>query len=134
MDVLKLAPPFTYSYQCGSTLLTSYIPVYMYTVLIQIIVDILRVVSAFQIKFENFPKWMRSFLPKRHIKSSKIISSLINSLVLLLSFGLTSPVLCVCICVGVMTSVNCWLILIGKIVFDSLDKQQQEQENNNEGE
>ena len=125
MDVLKLAPPFTYSYQCGSTLLTSYIPVYMYTVLIQIIVDILGVITTL---------YTKQSLLKIEIRSSEIISNLINSLVLLLSFGLTSPVLCVCICVGVMTSVNCWLILIGKIVFDSLDKQQEQQENDNEGE
>jgi hypothetical protein len=30
MDVAALIPPFNYNYQCGSVILTSYIPVFIY--------------------------------------------------------------------------------------------------------
>ena len=55
MEVLKVTPPFTYSYQCGSTIRTSYIPVYMSNVSIQIIIDLFRVIIIFQTKYENIP-------------------------------------------------------------------------------
>lgn len=109
MEVLKLTPPFTYSYQCGSTILTSYIPVYMYSVIIQILVDISRVIAIFH--FQQ--------LPQQNIKSSKIISSVMNNLVLLLSFGFSSPVLCFCICLEMIVSEKCWLMLIGKTYYES---------------
>ena len=120
MEVLKLTPPFTYSYQCASTLLTSYIPVYMYIVSIQIIVDIIRVVAIFHINYENYSTFIQKFLPNKHLKSSKVISNIMNNLVVLLSFGLSSPVLCVSICLGMIVNENCLLILIGRIVFEDL--------------
>lgn len=121
MEVLKLTPPFTYSYQCGSTLLTSYIPVYMYIVMIQILVDISRVIIILNINYENYPKLIRYWFPNKHMKSSKIISNVMNNLVLLLSFGLSSPILCFCLCLGMIVSEKCKLILIGKKFFETIN-------------
>ena len=128
MEVLKLTPPFTYSYQCGSTILTSYIPVYMYSVSIQIIIDLFRVIIIFQTKYENFPKFIQGIfdLNLQQMDSSKIISNLINSMILLLSFGLSSPVLSVSIYLGVLINISCWLMIIGKSIF------QHENQNENE--
>ena len=119
MEVLKVTPPFTYSYQCGSTILTSYIPVYMYGVSIQIMIDLFRVIIIFQTKYENIPKIIQQSLQldPNNINPSKIISNLMNSMILLLSFGLSSPVLSVSICLGVIINISCWLMIIGKSIF-----------------
>ena len=120
MEVLKLTPPFIYSYQCGATLLTSYIPIYMYIVSIQMIVDIIRVISILNVKSEMYSKFIQKYLPSTEIKVSKIISTAINNLVLLLTFGLSSPVLCVNICMGMILNENCLLILMGKLIFEDM--------------
>ena len=114
MDILKLTPPFTYSYQCGSTILTSYIPVYMYSSIFQILIDISRVIIIFQINFEDYPQFIY-----KNIRISKIISNIINNMILLLSFGLSSPVLCLSICLSVIINISCWLMIIGRLIFQS---------------
>ena len=131
MEVLKLTPPFTYSYQCGSTILTSYIPVYMYSVSIQIIIDLFRVIIIFQTKYENIPKTIQSIfdLNLQQMDSSKIISNLMNSMILLLSFGLSSPVLSVSISLGMMVNISCWLMVIGKSIFQNQNGNQNGNEN-----
>ena len=119
MEVLKLTPLFTYNYQCKSILLTSYIPIYMYIVSIQIIIDLFRVVMIFQTKYQDFTQILQQFLQlvDYEIDTSIILSNLINNMTLLLSFGLSSPVLSVSVCLGVMINISCWLIIIGKSIF-----------------
>jgi Leucine-rich repeat (LRR) protein len=93
--VLTLIPPFTYSYQCGSTLLVSYIPVYMYSTIFQIIIDLIRTTLIFQTNYKDYPIFIQRYFPLPHnnIITAKITTSLINNMILLLSFGLASPVL-----------------------------------------
>jgi hypothetical protein len=112
MEVLRLTPPFTYSYQCGSTLLISYIPVYMYSILIQITIDLLRVTATLVFpttisevdsppppplclssQFINVNFCIHR-LRHENISIANITAILINNMSLLLSFGLLSPVLC----------------------------------------
>jgi hypothetical protein len=138
MDVLKITPPFFYSYQCGSTLLTSYIPVHMYSVSLQI----LAIVGVFGFIISSAttesPSWLMNILPGvcwphsywinagshtlekksfRLINPHQIISLTMNSTVLLLSFGLCSPVLCCYISMNICVRLSCWLMLIGRFVY-----------------
>jgi hypothetical protein len=133
MDVLKITPPFFYSYQCGSTLLTSYIPVHMYSISLQVILSIVILIIVFwsSSRAEN-PPWLLSLFPgvcwpsKRMdidlekqptmIEPHQIISRTMNHIILLLSFGLCSPVLCAFIAVSISVHLCSWLMLIGRFV------------------
>jgi hypothetical protein len=167
MDVLKIIPPFTYSYQCGSTLLVAYIPVYMYTASLQILANVGRFAVIFLTKPENFPPWSWKFLPgiawpnwhmshnsllllrkqdtSTHIlnamhkdpslensnstaeqmnassttllRLARIISTAMNNTLLLLSFGLTSPVLACFLLLNINLTLSFWMLLIGRYVF-----------------
>jgi hypothetical protein len=136
MDVLKITPPFFYSYQCGSTLLTSYIPVHMYSVSLQIIYTIVSLIIIFtSSNMVQHQRWLLSFFPGvcwpsywqnvdltvakkpiRIVKPHQIICRTTNNIILLLSFGLCSPVLCLCIAVSICLHHCSWLMLIGRFV------------------
>jgi hypothetical protein len=141
MDPLKITPPFSYSYQCGSTLLVSYIPVYMYSVSFQLLSIALKLIMASSFSF-YLPemlliKWFAPITWPLHltdqlkkiltshpltssvqlIKPHQIISNVISHLILLLSFGLCSPVLGCYITLSVCVSLCCWLMMIGRFVF-----------------
>jgi hypothetical protein len=139
MDVLKITPPFFYSYQCGSTLLTSYLPVHMYSISLQVLYTILTLIIIFSSSSsERHPPWLLSSFPKvcwpyhgQHvergssaldlkrpvmIKPHQIISKTMGNIILLLSFGLCSPVLCVSIAVSICLHLCSWLMLIGRFV------------------
>jgi hypothetical protein len=143
MDVLKITPPFFYSYQCGSTLLTSYLPVHMYSVSLQIIstvVSLIIILSSSTLT-QQHPRWLLSLFPgvcwpshwqrvgssvvsQRQpvmIKPHQIISRTMNNIILLVSFGLCSPVLCVCIALNICVNLWSWLMLIGRFVSLRLD-------------
>jgi hypothetical protein len=115
MEVIKLTPPFTYSYQCGSTLLISYIPVYLYSAAFGIVIEALRVVVLIQSKFKDSQKNILQdfYLPRM----SFVVSHLINNLILLLSFGLSCPVLCVGICLSSLITVSSYLVRWGFLVY-----------------
>jgi hypothetical protein len=146
MAVLKITPPFFYSYQCGSTLITSYIPVYMYLVSIQLLSSIVTftiVILSNNITEHPYWSWLLKLFPGvcwpshwnhvdlRHFSEMKvegklvnpheIISRLMNNLVLLLSFGLCSPVLCCYISLSICVHLGCWLILIGRFFCLRID-------------
>jgi hypothetical protein len=115
MEVIKLTPPFTYSYQCGTTLLISYIPVYLYSAAFGIVVEVSRVVILFQLKFDDSRKNILQdfYLPRM----SFVVSHLINNLILLLSFGLSCPVLCIGICLSSLITVSSFLVRWGYLVY-----------------
>jgi hypothetical protein len=140
--VLKITPPFFYSYQCGSTLLTSYIPVHMYSISLQVLFTIVTLVIAFSSDWAQHPSWLLSLFPGvcwpshwqkvggsidlqkkpvRLISPHQIISRTMSNIILLLSFGLCSPVLCVFIAVSICVHLLSWLVLIGRFVSVRLD-------------
>jgi hypothetical protein len=142
MDVLKITPPFFYSYQCGSTLLTSYLPVHMYSISLQIIYTFVSLIIIFSSSiWTQHPRWLLSLFPGvcwpshwQHvggsivlqrqpvmIKPHRIISRTMNNIILLLSFGLCSPVLSVCIALSICVHLCSWLMLIGRFVSFRLD-------------
>jgi hypothetical protein len=134
MDVLKFTPPFTYSYQCGSTLLTSYIPVYMYSITLQLTSIFIRILFILSSHLIKFPEWLiqkfvgvywplywssfhaNSNSPPRMIESYQVISFTMSNLILLLSFGLCSPVLSLYITLSISVNLCCWLMLIGRFI------------------
>jgi hypothetical protein len=71
------------------------------------------------------------------LKPYHLISSTMNQLILLLSFGLCSPVLCFSIALGISVNLLTWLMLIGRFISHRLLllpllKQQQQQQSPNE--
>jgi hypothetical protein len=143
MEVLKITPPFFYSYQCASTLLTSYIPVHMYSISLQVLFTIVALVIIFSSSSMTHPHWLLSLFPgvcwpshwqrtggsaidlERNpvclIEPHQIISRTMSNIILLLSFGLCSPVLCAYIAVSICLHLSSWLVLIGRFVFSRID-------------
>jgi hypothetical protein len=146
MDVLKITPPFTYSYQCGSTLLTSYLPIYMYSISLQIMSTFVKLMIIFAANAspQSFP-WIKNWLPAicwpldwntrevilnnfsqsqpcRLVEPYRIITSVMENLMLLLSFGLCCPVLSLSIMINVCLHGSCWLMLIGRFLSSCLDQ------------
>jgi hypothetical protein len=135
MEVLKIAPPFTYSYQCGSTLLVSYIPVYMYSVSMQLIANLAKLVIIFSFHPTPHSSWWRSFsgvcwpfslpltistlFPKstQVIDPYRIVSNTMNNVLLLLSFGLCSPALGCCLMLSITVNLCSWLMLVGRFLM-----------------
>jgi Leucine-rich repeat (LRR) protein len=140
VDVLPITPPFAFSYQCGSTLLTSYLPVYLYSTSLQTLVLILKLLGI--LIFSNstlhptrWPLWAMKWFPGiywpsqgthcgkmfpsslRLIRPAQIISSTMNQIILLLSFGLCSPVLCGSVTLNLSLQLSSWLLLIGRFLF-----------------
>lgn len=62
VNVEPLTPPFLYHYQCASTLLTSYIPVFMYVYMFQLTLPFVLFVLSF-FEYNSFHKWLRMKLP-----------------------------------------------------------------------
>jgi hypothetical protein len=146
MDELKITPPFFYSYQCGSTLLTSYIPVHMYSTTLRVFTTLGALFTIFlSSNKKTYPPWLVDLFPGicwpsqfieacsdvnktkpiRLIKPHQIISRTMNSLVLLLSFGLCSPILCGYVTLSICMDLFTWLVLIGRFLeirMESLDK------------
>jgi hypothetical protein len=133
MAPLKITPPFSYSYQCGSTLLVSYIPVYLYSVSLQLVSIFVVASSTFSflpegwlIKWISPIGWPLSLISKLNTLSSnpssrlislhQIISNVVSNMILLLSFGLCSPVLAGYIALSTLVTTWCWLILVGRFV------------------
>jgi hypothetical protein len=130
MTVTNISPPFTYSYQCSSTLVISYIPVYIYMSCIQIVGVLLRTLIFFTVDYSSFPGWMQSHLPgicwplywksdsyrkpSDLLKSDKILSPITNNLMILLTFGLCSPILAFVIVCAIYLNGQQWLYFIGR--------------------
>jgi hypothetical protein len=144
MDVLHITPPFSYTYQCGSTLLTAYLPIYMYSISLQIISRIAKLVFIFSANRVRYPEWVTKWFPGIYwplswsgdlisdsdtpenwaiplIRPYQIISSSITNFVLMLSFGLCCPILGCYIALNLCLDLCCWLMLIGRYVSSSLD-------------
>jgi hypothetical protein len=126
MDPLHITPPFTYSYQCGSTLLVAYIPVYMYSITIQILLQGVKLLlmTFFYTNKNTFAKRFDTSLPWLGLLPSQVISSLMNNIMLLLSFGLCSPVLGCYILLSICVSSMTWQILIGRYLRDKMTSNQ----------
>jgi Leucine-rich repeat (LRR) protein len=139
MDPLQITPPFSYSYQCGSTILVSYIPVYLYSVSLQLVslfmllgialsscslpeAWLTRWISPIQWPLPLLHKLLDKRLSQGRPPSSRlldphqIVSNVVSNTVLLLSFGLCSPVLACYITLSTCVTGWCWSMLVGRFV------------------
>jgi hypothetical protein len=148
MDALHVTPPFAYTYQCGSTLLAAYLPVYMYSVSLQILSLIAKLAFIFCSNLAPYPLWVTRWFPGIYwplssgnvrvddagrdsessdkpslslIRPHQILSTAVNNLILMLSFGLCSPILCCFIALSLCVNLCSWLMLIGRFVSSNLD-------------
>lgn len=95
----------------------------MYVIIFQIIIDFMRVIIIYQTKSGSILEIIEYI--KRNIY--QINSNIMNNSMLLLSFGLSSPTLCICICLSTMINIYCWLFLIGYCIFSYLEMKKDNQ-------
>ena len=136
----SLVPPFSYSNQCGSVVLTSYIPVFILSYSIQLLVPILILISMTCLPYETIPPCIRSsfhgiFSPtfwlkqnvakgvsnpngKDMLKISTIYcNDVFNNALVILTFGLCSPVLALAVACAAVLKLSLWVVLVGRFTF-----------------
>ena len=143
VDVASLVPPFSYNYQCTSVLLTAYIPVFIYTYSLQLIAPFVFLFLLCFIKYTALPRAIRKSIPgllfpdnwsrdsagqglrsdmlqiavsKRLYNIKTVTSTLIHNIIILLTFGLCSPVLACLIGASSYLLTATWRILIARFV------------------
>ena len=142
IPIAPLTPPFIYNYQCASSVLTSYIPVYLYIYAFLILLPFVYVMLLTQFKYDELPHvfrllvhaivWPKHFIEDEDVHPSDNESSLkfdhfmifdtrdivttdvLNHLIVLLSFGLCSPLLTLAIGLTVYLKLNMWVLLVGR--------------------
>ena len=145
-EVEGIVPPFIYNYDCGSTLIQVYLPVYLYMYIYQFLLacGFTPLWSSFD--FEVFPVWLQTRLSglvwpdvwygdnnvqsdssdfdqfripttKKLSKFKTIVSSdIFRHVVVLVTFGVCSPLLATLISLSVLIKLHMWIALIGRFV------------------
>lgn len=119
------APGFLYYYQCGSALIISYVPVYIYSYLVMAFILPLCYGAVCLIKLKDLPSQYLAFYgvlwpentqaePYDLLRADDVISYLIHHFVVLMTFGLASPALACIIWVAICTTTWQWEILIAR--------------------
>jgi hypothetical protein len=120
---LSISLPFMYYSTCGSEILTSYIPIFMYTYTILPVINGCYVIALAITPLKMIPK---IFYPKirgllrpadfsLHIfpsllKSDRIMAMLILHIIVLLTFGINSPVLAIAITLSIL--LECFILKV----------------------
>ena len=127
-------PPFLYNNLCTSTILTKYIPVYVFVYSIQLFVSILMVVLLTSVDYTSLPRLLRKGLhgvfwpnhewvssgivPRDILKAPEIISfDILSHLAIFLTFGISSPYLALILIFSVCLKLYMWRVVIGRFVF-----------------
>jgi Leucine-rich repeat (LRR) protein len=93
-------PPFTYSYQCGSSIITSYVPVLIYSCAFRVVAALTKLLQDAYFPRCDCPRWSRQTESVRALESSThasslrdgtFLSHLLVECVVLLTFGASSP-------------------------------------------
>jgi Leucine-rich repeat (LRR) protein len=140
----SVEPPWVYSYQCSSSIFTNYIPVLMYSFTfsgivmpaIQFILMFARdatikkiVPEKYQSIFVNklpWPTFQKPYTEEELTKGKEspkifnlgaLISTIILELTVLITFGMASPVLGVCVAVCLVSLSIQWRLMIGRYVL-----------------
>ena len=142
VESASLVPPFTYNNQCGSVVLTSYIPVFLLGFSIQLLLPFIVLVSLTYLTYDSLSPSVRMMLhgilwPEHWLQNSEDTSALnktllhgdpsillkirtifcndvFNNWLLMVTFGLCSPVLVVAIVCSVLLKMSLWVSLIGR--------------------
>jgi hypothetical protein len=72
---------------------------------------------------QHLIKEMTRNTPQSLVKPHQIISNVVNNVILMLSFGLCSPVLSCYITLSTCATLLCWLMLIGRFVYCCIENQ-----------
>jgi hypothetical protein len=111
----SFAPPFIYSYQCGSAIITDFVPMFNYSYSLLLLWPLIQVILT-RIDHRGVPRWLLYHLPgtlwpmadhklfkKMMNPDIEIIQQLLH-LFLMLTFGVTCVQLAVVICFSAITS------------------------------
>lgn len=136
-----MVPPFTYNSQCGSVVLTSYIPVLLLGYSIQLLLPFVLLAIVTCVSHDSVPASIRTTLhgviwpeywlqgggvlahnkavvrdnPSTMLNMSTIFcNDVFNNLLVMLTFGLCSPLLAVAVACSVMLKMSLWVLLIGR--------------------
>ena len=137
----SLVPPFAYNNQCSSVVLTSYVPVFILGFSIQLLLPFVAILLLTYVPFGSIPAFVRQGVhgvvapeywlqlgdsarnneailqsnPSVMLKICTIYcNDVFNNWLLLLTFGLCSPVLAVAITCAVVLKMSLWVLLIGR--------------------
>ena len=139
VDVAPLVPPFSYNNLCSSSLLASFIPVFILVSAIQILFSIFQVVMFTSIKYVDIPQnfrrmmfgifWPEYWSSNTHseenhellLKTDRIVTNdILNPLLVLCTFGICSPFLSLVILVTVSLKCRLWIMLLGRFLYARL--------------
>jgi hypothetical protein len=142
VELQPFVPPFTYSYQCASVLLTSYIPVLIFVAAFQMLLPFGFVWFQIMVQYSTIPSvlrfafygviwpdyWLSSY-PKTNEDICKeatdilildtndiVYADILNQLIVLLSFGLCSPMLAAAVSLAFGFKMLMWRMLLGRFV------------------
>jgi hypothetical protein len=104
-------PPFIYSYQCGSSILTSFTPVLMYGMVFRTLWLFLKILF-----WSSNSKTLNSFSQSQLLSPSGLASNSMQCVVLLLTFGMASPPLAAAIVWFAVLNACCSLFVFGNCV------------------
>ena len=148
----SLVPPFSYSNQCGSVILTAYIPVFLMSYSIQLLLPLVVMAVLINLPYSAvlplvrmgghgliWPEYwlqqgndvfahhreMFASNPDAMLKTRTIFcNDVLNNWLVMLTFGLCSPVLAVAITFTVLLKMYFWSMLVGRftVVCLSFDR------------
>jgi hypothetical protein len=141
VESASLVPPFTYNNQCGSVVLTSYIPVLLLGYSIQLMLPFIFMTSLTFVSYDSMPPSVRKMFhgiiwPEYWLQGGDVLvrntailnsdpsvlleieticcNDVLNNWLLMLTFGLCSPVLAVAIVCSVLLKMSLWMSLVGR--------------------
>jgi hypothetical protein len=134
VDVVPIVPAFTYSNLCGSVILTSYIPVYIYLYIMSIVINIASTyIYCNYVNYSTIPEiiqnqlmgvmwtahdWSNAISPeslsRKLLKVDNVICDILHHICILLTFGLCCPVLAIAIAMYISIYVFVLLAILGR--------------------
>ena len=145
VESASLVPPFTYNNQCGSVVLTSYIPVFLLGYSIQLLLLLIVLLVLTCVSYDSMPPSIRKLfhgiiwseywlqesadvLARDNIKALKMrtifCNDVCNNWLLMVTFGLCSPVLAVAVVCSVLLKMSLWVLLVGRFTSCVLHKEE----------
>jgi len=142
VESASLVPPFTYNNQCASAVLTSYIPVFLLGYSIQLMLSLIILTALTYVSYASLPFAVRTMLhgimwPEYWLQDSDDVlarnkaivesdagimlkirtifcNDVLNNWLLLLTFGLCSPVLVLAVVCSVLMKMSMWVLVVGR--------------------
>lgn len=142
VDSVPLTPPFTYNNQCGSVLLTSYIPVLLLGYSLQLLLPVFVLVLQIYLPIMAIPSfirhashgiiwpdhWLQDEISNHNIdildSNQEVLlkirtiycNDVLNNWLIMLTFGLCSPVLALAVVFCILLKMLVWVMLVGRFL------------------